>query len=570
VSIRHGDGRLTLSRRWLVCVEEQVGPEETTHRLVAVDTSGSRRVIDLAGGTDFVAAPRPSPDGRWLAWVGWDHPAMPWDRSSLFVAELVESGDEVALGSHRHIAGGPGDGGSSVGQPRWCRDGALLFVDDRTGWWLPYRLPGDVLEAGATGTGPMPAYPLVDREAEFHDPDWALGQSTMAELSDGSLVCRVRESGRDRVVRLVPPPGPDRSPWSEEAVAQPCVSISGLAVSPPTGGPDGEYVVILGSTTTEAHVVIEVAAGASSEPDRGDTPVTDGSGTTEVVRRLSARSSPPVPADEVSVAVPFTAARGALDIPGHLFLPTNPSTTGPAGQLPPLVVFCHGGPTGSTDAGFDPVIQFFTGLGLAVAAVDYRGSSGYGRAYRRALAGLWGEADVDDCVAYASALGEAGLVDPGRMAIRGSSAGGLTALGALIRSDRFAGAVSWYGVTDLAALAGDTHDFESRYLDSLVGPWPEASAVYRDRSPIHQVEAMTGAVLLFQGADDPVVPLDQSERLAAIAASAGIPCSLTVFAGESHGFKRPETIEACLEAELSFYRRLFAGEAGIGGTAPSV
>ncbi|MGH3579144.1 MAG: S9 family peptidase, partial [Mycobacterium sp.] len=222
---------------------------------------------------------------------------------------------------------------------------------------------------------------------------------------------------------------------------------------------------------------------------------------------------------------------------------------------------CHGGPTASAEAGFDPVVQFFTSRGLAVAIVDYRGSSGYGRAFRQQLDGLWGEADVDDCVAYAGALDEAGLVDGGRMAIRGTSAGGLTALAALIRSTRFAGAAAWYGVTDLEALAADTHDFESRYVDSLVGPWPEAEQTYRDRSPIHHPDRVSGEVLLLQGADDPVVPNDQSERFAAVLGDHGVRCRLIVFEGEAHGFRRASTIEASLEAELDFYRSLFGGRA---------
>jgi dipeptidyl aminopeptidase/acylaminoacyl peptidase len=226
------------------------------------------------------------------------------------------------------------------------------------------------------------------------------------------------------------------------------------------------------------------------------------------------------------------------------------------------VVFCHGGPTSAAEGGLDPVVQFFTSRGLAVAAVNYRGSSGFGRAFRKQLDGLWGQADVDDCVQYAAALEGAGLVDGRRLAIRGSSAGGLTALGALIRSDRFAGAAAWYGVTDLEALAADTHDFESRYVDSLVGPWPEDRATYRERSPIHGVEQVTGSVLLLQGADDPVVPADQSERFAAALVQRGVPCRLVLFEGESHGFRRASTIEASLVAELEFYRSLFGDGPG--------
>jgi dipeptidyl aminopeptidase/acylaminoacyl peptidase len=258
------------------------------------------------------------------------------------------------------------------------------------------------------------------------------------------------------------------------------------------------------------------------------------------------------------VARPFTAATPSGPIPGLFFAPINARVEGPTKGLPPLVVFCHGGPTAAALAGFDPVLQFFASRGLAVAVVDYRGSTGYGRAYRQRLQGLWGHGDVDDCVHYALALDRARWVDGSRMAIRGTSAGGLTALSALIRARCFAGAAAWYGVTDLEALAADTHDFESRYTDWLVGPWPEAAETYRARSPVHHPDLVAGEVLLLQGADDPVVPRDQSERFAAMLREAGVPCHLTVFEGESHGFRRAATIEASLTAELDFYRSLFS------------
>jgi dipeptidyl aminopeptidase/acylaminoacyl peptidase len=539
VSVHHGDGRTTPSGRWLVTVEERLVGSLTTHRLVAVATDGSETVVPLVDDTDFVASPRPSPDGAWLAWTAWDHPSMPWDRSEVRVAPLRALGDHrIEVGTSHRVAGG---GGCSVGQPHWARDGSLVFVDDRSGWWLPYRLPADRVPVEGAASEPM-----ADRRAEFHAPDWALGQATLAELGDGSWAARMHEDGRDRLVRLRPGTGGGATAWSLEVVDQPCVSLSGVVAlgGGPSGGrpdPGGESVAVLGSTTTEAHGVFEVA------PEGRDP----------AVRRSTAPSVAVDPAD-VSTGRPFAARTPSGTVPGLFFAPANARVGGPAPGPPPLVVFCHGGPTSSADPGFDPVVQFFTSRGLAVAAVDYRGSTGYGSEYRRILAGRWGEADVDDCAAFAEALVGAGLVDGDRMAVRGTSAGGLTALGSLIRSDRFAGAASWYGVTDLEALATDTHDFESRYLDSLVGPWPDAAASYRARSPLHHPDRVTGSVLLLQGADDPVVPADQSERFAARLAEHGVPCRLTVFAGESHGFRRADTIEACLTLELDFYRDLFA------------
>ena len=530
-TVRYADGRLSGGGEWLVSVEERLEEDGTRHRLVAVAVDGTQRIVPLVDRGGFVAAPRPSPDGRWLAWLAWKHPRMSWESSELWVAPVDETADggpssAISLGAGRLLAGGEG---ISVGQPRWCRDGSLLFVDDRSGWWLPYR---SAVDRQTSDFGPPRA--LVEIEAEFHEPDWVLGQSTIVECPDGSLACRLHRDGRDQVVRLRPPAGSGERHWSVEEIPQPCRSVSGLVA---TGS---GALWVLGSTTAEAHGVVELGLAADSP-----------------IRR---RSQPPEvapPAGQVSEATLFTAPSPDGPVPGLFFAPVGAEDVRSPASPPPLVVFCHGGPTSRAEAGFDPVIQFFATRGLAVAAVDYRGSSGYGRAFRQRLDGNWGEADIDDCVQFADALARAGLVDGARMAIRGTSAGGLTALGALIRSDRFAGAASWYGVTDLEALAADTHDFESSYIDSLVGPWPDAMATYRSRSPLHHPDRVSGEVLLLQGADDPVVPADHSVRFAGQLESHGVPCRLVVFDGESHGFRRSATIEACLEAELSFYRHLF-------------
>jgi dipeptidyl aminopeptidase/acylaminoacyl peptidase len=542
--LRMADGRLTPSGRWLISVEERHLEGRTDHQLVAVTVppAGGREgrkeelsVVPLVTEGDFVAAPRVSPDGRWLAWSTWDHPAMPWDSSEVWVAWIEESDGAIRLVDSHRVAGGQG---TSVGQPRWCHDGSLLFVDDRTGWWLPYRVEPDWLVEGTVAG----VEPLVEAatEAEFHAPDWVFGQSTLAELADGTIVARMHGGGRDALVALRTATGSEDLPRTVETIDQPCTSITAV-VATAAGGVDRVYV--LGSTATEAQAVFAV-------PMDGVTPP----------HRISAPPMTAVGATDVSVAVPFTAPTDAGPIPGLFYAPhrsADPVPSRESDALPPLVVFCHGGPTSAAEQGFDPVVQFFTSRGLAVAVVDYRGSSGYGREYRRRLNGLWGEADIDDCTGYAEGLAGVGWVDGDRMAIRGSSAGGLTALGALIRSRRFAGAAAWYGVTDLEALAADTHDFESRYVDSLIGPWPEAAQVYRDRSPLHHPDRMSGAVLLLQGADDPVVPPDQSERFAALLEEHHVPCRLTVFDGESHGFRRAATIEAALTAELDFYRWLF-------------
>ena len=542
-AVRYADGRLTAGGRWFVTVDERVGAEGTDHRIVALPVDGVAPAVPLCCDDDFVAAPRPSPDGRWLAWMGWDHPSMPWDSSSVWIAPLVEDATSIGLGARRRVAGGDG---IAVGQPRWCRDGSLLLVDDRNGWWLPYRVAPS--SWGGVGSGGTPAGPpLVDLAAEFHGPDWAFGQATLAEREDGSIAARMRRDGRDDLVLLQPgPAGPLSGGWTVSTIEQPCVTLAGVAGAP------GGAIVVLGSTATEAQVVLEL------DPD-GARPS----------RRLSDPPRVTIPAGEVLGRPTGPGApAGHSAFRGSSSQPVNPVVDAAGGGPPPLVVFCHGGPTGAAEAGYDPVVQFFTSRGIAVAAVDYRGSTGYGRAYRDQLRGRWGEGDVDDCVAFAEALARAGRVDGSRRAIRGTSAGGLTALGALVRSGRFAGAVSWYGVTDLEALAADTHDFESRYLDRLVGPLPEAAAVYRDRSPIHHPDRVTGRVLLLQGADDPVVPASQVEGFAARPGRAGVDCRLCWSSpGESHGFRRAETIETALELELSFYRSLFTSIAPTTGVA---
>ncbi|MHB1711140.1 MAG: alpha/beta hydrolase family protein [Acidimicrobiales bacterium] len=527
-SLRHADGDLTPSARWLVCVEERLGAAGTGHRLMAVATDGSLRSVALADTGGFVASPRVSVDGSRLAWVTWRHPNMSWDGSEVWSAALEETGERIGIDAPHRVAGA---GDVAVGQPLWCADGSLVVVSDRSGWWLPYRI-----EAADLEVDDVPV-PVVDIEAEFHAPDWVLGQSTMVELADGSLACRMHQGGRDHLVRLDSGEIGTRGRPQVQLIDQPCVTITGLAVSS-----DGRRLGILGATPTSGPGVYEVRTGGamparlvSSEPPGAVTPG---------------------PSD-VALAQPFVASTDAGPVPGFFYKPTNARVVGPEGARPPLVVFCHGGPTGAADPAFDPTVQFYTSRGFAVASVDYRGSSGYGRAYRRSLQGRWGIADVEDCTAYALELADAGYVDGGRMVIRGTSAGGFTAISAMVGSETFAGAASWYGVTDLEALARTTHEFESRYLDGLIGPLPAAAAEYRRRSPIHHPAEVSGAVLLLQGADDPVVPAAQSERYAEALSAHGVRCSMRVFPGESHGFRQAATIEASLGCELEFYRSVF-------------
>ncbi|MDQ3895772.1 MAG: S9 family peptidase [Actinomycetota bacterium] len=396
------------------------------------------------------------------------------------------------------VAGGPDE---SITQPRWSPDGALHWISDRTGWWNLYR-EGE---------------PLAPKDAEFAGPDWVFGQSTYAFLDDGRLVATWTEAGTGRLAVL-----------GEAPLDLPYTSFSSVRAS-------GDTVAAIAASPTSAPAVVVV------DP--------------ETARATVVRSSRPNPPDPAYVSSPrpveFPTSGGAT---AHalFYPPRNPDCEGPHGDLPPLVVTSHGGPTSAASTGLELRTQFWTSRGFAVVDVDYRGSSGYGRAYRRQLAGRWGVVDVDDCVAAARHLAATGEVDGRRMVIRGSSASGLTTLLALTRGV-FAAGASLYGVADLAALATDTHKFESRYLDGLVGPWPEAAATYRERSPIHLADRLSAPLIIFQGLDDKVVPPAQAEVLVAALRTAGIPFAYLTFEGEAHGFRKAETIRRVVEAELDFY-----------------
>jgi dipeptidyl aminopeptidase/acylaminoacyl peptidase len=516
---RHGDLRATPDGRFILAVREEHEGGRVSRSVVAYAVVGEDGTPTAPGpgatlleGRDFYAAARPDPGGRRLAWICWDHPDMPWDGSELWVGETDLLGP-VPVDRAVMVAGGT----TSVGQPLWCTDGSLVFAWDAAGWWQPYRWRD----------GDAQPVRLCDEEAECHGPDWSLGQATMAELPGGAIALRLRRDGADSVAVLRP------GSTTADRLDQPCVSVSGICSL-------GGGAAWLGATP-------EISAAAWWWPG----PVGESS---QAPRPWLPPEPPLLAAADVSVARHFSfEGRSGWTVHGLYFPPTLAGTSGPAGVAPPLVVTCHGGPTGSAEAGFDPVVQLLTTRGYAVAAVDYAGSTGYGRAYRERLWGRWGEADVDDCVDAALFLAAHGQADGARMAIRGSSAGGLTALGALVRSDAFAAAVSWYGVTDLLALVAATHDFESRYTDRLVGPLPEAEDEYRQRSPVNRVADITGSVLVLQGLDDPVVPPSQAESMVAALRARGLECRYLAFPGESHGFRRADTLEACLEAELEFY-----------------
>jgi dipeptidyl aminopeptidase/acylaminoacyl peptidase len=523
-SLRYADGVFTPDGRWFVCVRERhegSAATDVVNEIVALATDGSGEAEVLATGRDFYAFPRLSPDARRLAWTAWDHPNMPWDGTELFAAELEPSGpgaggDPPQLGAPQRIAGGPGE---SVFQPAWSPEGILHLVSDRTGWWNLYReRDGEV----------APLYPM---DAEFGRPQWVFGLSTYAFLPDGRIACIWSRDAIDHLAVLDPATG------ELAEVPQPYTTLGYLAA-------DGEgRLAVVGSSATEPPTVAVV------DPEDG---------AVEVLRR----------SEEVEVDPAYFSVPEPIEFPtegGHtahalFYRPTNPTYAAPDGEQPPLLVLSHGGPTSHVSATLDLEIQYFTSRGFAVVDVNYGGSTGYGREYRARLRGAWGVVDLQDCVNAARYLAERGEVDGGRLAIRGGSAGGYTTLCALVFTDAFAAGASYYGVADCAALAGDTHKFESRYLDGLIGPWPEAEAIYRERSPIHHVDRLSTPVILFQGLEDAVVPPAQAEMMVEALARKGIYHAYLAFEGEQHGFRKADTIRRCAEAELSFYGQVLGFE----------
>jgi dipeptidyl aminopeptidase/acylaminoacyl peptidase len=368
----------------------------------------------------------------------------------------------------------------------------------------------------------------TDDTAEFHGPDWNLGQSTMADLPDGTLVARRTAHGRDAVVLV------RDANETPHALVQPCVSVSALCTH-------GDGIALIGSTADAPATVWRCAVPGAGAWDDAASAV-----------RPPTRAA--LAAADIAAAEPFAlTGRSGRPVYGTVYRPSLDGTQGPEGALPPLIVWCHGGPTASCQAGLDLTLQFFTTRGFAVACVDYSGSTGYGRAHRNALWGGWGEADAEDCLDAALYLADRGDVDPRRLAIRGGSAGGMTALNALAAGEGFGACVAWFGVTDLLGLVATTHDFEAHYTDTLIGPLPETKDLYEERSPVNRAAAMRGSVLLLQGTEDAVVPPDQAVRMRDALVAAGRTCDLRFFEGEGHGFRRADTLTACLEAELAFY-----------------
>jgi dipeptidyl aminopeptidase/acylaminoacyl peptidase len=507
-SIRYADPVVTPDGRSIICVRERHLEHSVENDLVRLATDGSGEPEVLAEGHDFFAAPAIDGVGGRCAFLAWDHPAMPWDATVLLEGTLDASG----LGPLRIVAGGAAE---SVAEPRYAPDGSLHFVSDRTGWWNCYRdEPG----------GPRR---LVARDAEFTGPAWTFGNSMSAFLADDTMVCAWSDNGTSHLGVLATQDD-DGEPVLREVIT-PFTHLHHL--SPAGGG------------------VLAIAGAAGLAPAVVEIDPADGSVT--VLRRSSeVEIDPDVCSVPEAITYPTSGDRVAHAL---YYRPVNPGYVAPAGELPPLVVMSHGGPTSQVSSVLNSQIQFFTTRGLAVVDVNYGGSSGYGRAYREQLKGTWGIVDVDDCISAAQFLVDRGDVDGERLVIRGGSAGGYTTLCACTFRKVFAAGASYFGVADAGALARETHKFESRYLDGLIGPWPDARARYEERSPIFHVDQISTPMILLQGLEDAVVPPAQAEEMAAALERLGLPYALIEFPSEQHGFRRAANIVRAATAELLFY-----------------
>jgi dipeptidyl aminopeptidase/acylaminoacyl peptidase len=509
---RHADIEATPGGRLLFCVRERHDGREVTNEIVALPADGGSPPRVILSGHDFYSSPRVSPDGRRLAWLTWDHPHLPWVGTELWVATIESDGTP---GRPRRIAGGPRE---SVTDPKWSPSGTLHFVSDRTGWWNLYA------EVGGK------AIPIAPMQAEFAYPQWTFGQSRYAFLSGGRIACAFTQDGMEHL-GVIPPEGGAAKRLESEVTS----------VQPPYLASDGaETLVFVGGGPALGRCALRFDVG-NSKLEVLRSPIAD-----LPDRRYLSRP------------VPITYKTGGGREAHALFYPpANPEYTGPPGGRPPLLVEVHGGPTGMAPSYVDLEIQFYTSRGFAAVLPNHGGSAGYGRAYRERLVGEWGIVDVEDSIFAAKALADRGEVDFSRMAIRGASAGGFTALRALTQSNLFAAGAIYFGVTDLEALDEEQHKFESRLNEWLIGPYPAARQDYLDRSPIHAAERISAPVILFQGLDDRVVLPSQAEKMVRSLRGNRVPHAYLTFEGESHGFRRGETHVRSIEAELYFYGKVF-------------
>ncbi len=513
---RYADGIIDRRHNRMICVrEDHTSDGDVVNAIVSIGLGDTEEIRVLVAGDDFYSSPRLNPEGDWLCWLSWNHPNLPWDGTQLWVAQVKTDG---SLDAPQQVAGGVDE---SIFQPEWSPDGTLYFVSDRSGWWNLYRWVASGVE------------PIYQMAAEFGLPQWVFGMSTYAFESSDRLICTYTQQGRWYLASL------DLTTKQLELIDTPYTEISslragaGVAVFCAGSSVESTAIVKLDLTTRENYVLkrsneLAIDSGYLSVPQTIEFPTENG-----------------------------------LFAYAFFYPPQNRDYKAPATELPPLLVKSHGGPTSAASSRLNLGIQYWTSRGFAAVDVNYGGSTGYGREYRQRLDGQWGIVDVDDCTNAARYLVERQQVDGNRMAIAGGSAGGYTTLCALTFKDSFQAGASYYGVSDLEALAQDTHKFESRYLDRLIGPYPEKQALYRERSPIHFASRLNCPVIFFQGLEDKVVPPSQAEMMVESLKAKGLPVAYVPFEGEQHGFRRAENIKRALTSELYFYSRVFGFEPAV-------
>lgn len=533
---------LDAQRRRLICVREDHRPrtadggtQEPVNELVAIGLADdglddrldanlddnldvTRNVCVLVSGHDFFSNPELSPDGSQLSWLCWDHPHMPWDASECWVSLLNPQGMPEQA---RRVAGGAGE---SIFQPQWSPSGQLYLVSDRSNWWNIYRVDGDRLT------------PVTQLEAEFATPQWVFGMSTYGFLNDHEILACFTQAGQWQLAHIDPRTGACQPLVTDFTDISQIQSVAQRSVFLAANPNHSSQLMLLNGTDVASLQCLAESSSTVIDPAFISQP------------------------QAVTFATGNASEEGQPVAHAFYYPPCNPDVTPPADTAPPLIVLCHGGPTGATDTGLNLKIQYWTSRGFAVIDVNYRGSTGYGRRYREQLHRAWGIHDVEDVCAAAQYLMDRGLANPEQVAIKGSSAGGYTVLAALTFTDTFNAGASLYGIGDLETLATDTHKFESRYLDSLVGAYPLEQAVYHQRSPIYHTDRLNCPVIFFQGLDDLVVPPAQAQAMVDALDQKQVPVAYVTFASEAHGFRMASSIQRCLEAEWSFYGQVFGFE----------